>query len=232
MPSAPIPLNEADRLRALRLYKILDTGSEKAFDDLTRLAAAICQTPISLITLLDENRQWFKSNIGLNSTQTSRDVAFCGHAILQDDLLVVEDASHDERFAENPLVESDPSIRFYAGAPLTIGNNLRLGTLCVIDRKPRQLTKEQLDALAIIRDAVITQLELRRALQDFENLERMLPMCAWCRNIQMADNHWVTLEDYLNRTTRVTHGMCPSCVAGFSDSSQTEERSKSLAPSA
>lgn len=208
---APVPSNEAERLRALRLFRILDSGSEKAFDDLTRLAAAICETPIGLITLVDEERQWFKSRVGLNATETSREVAFCAHAILQDDVFVVGDASTDPRFAANALVTSDPSIRFYAGAPLVVADGLSLGTLCVIDSKPRQLTDAQLDALRTLRQAVVTQLELRRALEDFRVMERALPMCAWCRSIRNPDGSWSLLYEYVGRSEPVTHGMCPDC---------------------
>ncbi len=209
--NAPIPSNEAERLRALRLYRILDTGSEKAFDDLTRLAAAICETPISLISLVDESRQWFKSRVGLNGSETPRDVAFCAHAILQEDIFVVEDASKDARFAANPLVTSNPSIRFYAGAPLVVNEGLSLGTLCVIDRKPRHLTESQLDALRILREAVVTQLELRRSLEDFRVLEQMIPMCAWCRSIRKTDGSWRPLLDYVMDSVLVTHSLCPDC---------------------
>jgi GAF domain-containing protein len=208
---APLPKNEAERLRALRLFRIMDSGSEKAFDDLARLAAAICDTPISLISLIDEDRQWFKSRVGIDAMQTSRDIAFCSHALLKDDVFVIEDATRDSRFALNPLVTSDPNIRFYAGAPLVLADGLALGTLCVIDRKPRQLTESQLDALTILRQAVVTQLELRRALEDFRVVESMLPMCAWCRNIRNSDGSWISLHDYVADSTPITHGMCPSC---------------------
>lgn len=217
---APLPSNEAERLRALRLFRILDSGSEQAFDDLTRLAAAICDTPISLITLVDEDRQWFKSRIGLGVTQTSRDVAFCAHAILQDDVFVVGDASIDPLFATNALVTSDPFIRFYAGAPLIVGEGQSLGTLCVIDSKPRQLTDTQLDALKTLRQAVVTQLELRRALEDFRVLERMLPMCAWCRSIRNPDGSWSLLHQYVERSEPVTHGVCPDCATKMETSGE------------
>jgi GAF domain-containing protein len=208
---APLPQNEAERLRALRLFRILDTGSESAFDDLTRLAGVICDTPISLISLVDEDRQWFKSRVGLSVSQTSRDVAFCAHAVLHDEVLVVEDASLDPRFAANPLVTSDPSIRFYAGAPLVVSEGVALGTLCVIDRQPRQLTAAQLDALKILRRAVVTQLELRRALEDFRAMEQLIAMCAWCRNIRSPDGSWSSPHDYVAQSGMVTHSLCPDC---------------------
>jgi GAF domain-containing protein len=218
MKPPPLPANEAERLRALRLYRILDSGSEKAFDDLTRLAAAICGTPISLITLVDEDRQWFKSRVGLSESETSRDVAFCAHAILQDDVFVVTDATADRRFAANPLVTSDPAIRFYAGAPLTVATGISLGTLCVIDREPRHLTAQQLDALKILRQAVVTQLELRRVLEDFRVVQAALPLCASCRSVRRADGTWQGLHEYVTANVPATQTLCPSCAQSLNSS--------------
>lgn len=210
---APLPPNEEQRLRVLRLFRILDTESEKSFDDLTRLAAAICDTPIGVITLLDEDRQWFKSRVGLSASETSREVAFCAHAILQDDVLIVRDASDDPRFADNPLVTSDPSVRFYAGAPLVVTGGASLGTLCVIDFKPRQLTAAQLDALKILRHAVVTQLELRRAVGDLRALEQLIPICANCRSVRYPDGSWTFLDNDLARPAQLSHVLCPDCSA-------------------
>lgn len=158
----PLPNNEEDRLQALIDYQVLDTEAEQRFDDLTAIAAHICNTPISLISLVDENRQWFKSKVGLEATETPRELAFCAHTILQPQkILIVPNAEEDERFADNPLVKSEPNIRFYAGAPLVTPDGLPIGTLCTIDNKPRELNAEQIEALQALSRQVISQLELR-----------------------------------------------------------------------
>jgi len=167
--SFPVPHNETDRLRALRSYKILDTKPEERFDELTQLAAIICGVPISLISLLDADRQWFKSRFGLDVEETPRAQAFCTHAIMQPEMFVVPDASKDERFAQNPLVTGEPHVRFYAGAPLATRDGHLLGTLCVIDRQPHTLTKEQKTGLKILARQVIANIELRSNLQELRN---------------------------------------------------------------
>ncbi len=160
----PMPINEAARLAALQKYAILDSEPEQAFDDLTLLASYACDTPIALISLIDENRQWFKSKVGVSVSETSRDVAFCATAILQSDVFVVPDTLQDDRFRNNPLVTSEPRIRFYAGAPLVTEEGYALGTLCVIDQKPRDFRPDQKEALKALSRLVLAQLEFRRNL--------------------------------------------------------------------
>lgn len=162
----PVITHEAERVRALAEYHILDSAPEQAFDDLTALAAQICQVEIALVTLVDRQRQWFKSRVGLNLTETPREQSFCAHAICEpENLMIVPDATQDPRFARNPLVTAGPSIRFYAGAPLLTTKGYPLGTLCVIDRKPRQLDAAQLRALRILGRQASYLLELRRVTQ-------------------------------------------------------------------
>lgn len=165
----PIPENEAARLTALCQYQILDTIPEKAYDDITRLAASICHTPVALISLVDANRQWFKSRIGFQASQTPRELAFCAYTILQQDVFIVPDALADERFATNSLVTSDPNIRFYAGVPLVTADNHALGSLVVIDFIARSLDIEQIDALRSLGRQVVKLIELRRTISKLED---------------------------------------------------------------
>ena len=159
---APLPDNETDRLAALYALDILDSAPEQDFDDIVGLASNVCGTPMSLVTLVDTDRQWFKARVGTDLTETSRDLSFCAHAILGRDLLVVPDATKDARFADNPSVDQEGGIRFYAGAPLVTTDGYALGTLCVIDNTPRSLDVEQLQALRALARQVTSQMELRR----------------------------------------------------------------------
>lgn len=174
MKIAPLPENEASRLAALQCYQVLDTGPEDSFDDLTALAAQICDAPIALVSLIDTNRQWFKSKVGVEAAETSRDIAFCAHAILQSDIFIVPDAARDDRFADNPLVTSAPHIRFYAGMPLLTSKGEALGTLCVIDRVPRQLTPAQQDTLRRLGRQTVKLLEYRLSNREHREAESAL----------------------------------------------------------
>jgi anti-sigma regulatory factor (Ser/Thr protein kinase) len=201
--------DETARLAALRRYRILDTEPEQAFDDLTLLAAQICGTPIALITLLDRDRQWFKSRLGTSATETARSVAFCAHTIRQHDLFVVPDTLADVRFRDNPLVVGEPWVRFYIGAPLVTHDGHALGSLCVLDRVPRMLSSEQQVALTALGRQAVAQLELRLnvdelaqalrerdhaeeaqqqlvqhlrdALENTRHLSALLPFCSACQ---------------------------------------------------
>lgn len=165
MPGAPVLPEESARLTDLDAFRILDTLPEDSYDDITRLASQICDTPIALISLVDSDRQWFKSRVGFERSETGRDVAFCAHAIAKPhEMLVVPDATIDDRFADNPLVLDEPRIRFYAGAALVTESGHAIGTLCVMDRKPRLLTTDQRRALQSLARQVMAQLSLRQAL--------------------------------------------------------------------
>ena len=174
MRRAPVPEDESTRLDTLHQYQILYSEPEAAFDDLTSLAASICATPIAIVSLMDADCQWFKSKVGVETVTIERDISFCSHTILQPDILIVPDALADERFADNPLVIHEPGVRFYAGVPLTSLEGHQLGALCVVDRVPRELSQNQIDALRAIGRQVVAQLELRRRLIESERFTREL----------------------------------------------------------
>lgn len=174
MQSARLPVNESERLAALARYDILDTAPEDVFDDITRLASYICETPIATMTLVDATRQWFKSRVGLDATETPREFAFCAHTILSTDTLVVPDARIDDRFADNPLVTSNPNIRFYAGVPLITPDGHALGALCAIDRVPRDLSDAQLDALQGLARLIVQSMEVRQSHRQLNALSKRL----------------------------------------------------------
>ncbi|HLZ54521.1 MAG TPA: GAF domain-containing protein [Verrucomicrobiae bacterium] len=219
--NAPLPNNEAERLAALKEYRILDTGTEQPYNDITALAAHICQVPIATISLLDEARQWFKARVGMARMQTPREIAFCAHTILQHKPLIVRDARKDRRFANNALVTGEPYIRFYAGFPLVSQEGLALGTLCAMDRKPRELSARQEKAMQALVRQVMALLEFRRvslhladALNHIKTLQGLLPICAWCKRVRDDEGYWDQVEAYFHKSTGVdfTHGICPECL--------------------
>lgn len=238
----PVPDNETERLNTLRSYDILDTEPENRFDDLTLLATKICGTPGAVISLVDENRQWFKSRIGVAATQTSREEAICAYAIMSPDLFIVADAAQDTRFAHHSHVLGEHHVRFYAGAPLEAPNGHRLGALCVIDHVPRRLKPEQLESLHLLARQVMSQmtlgkyvqdmrtalqekesveLDLKKLLRDFQNshdlsclLDTSLPICYACKKVRDERGCWVHIEAYLTRSIGIgaTSSICPECL--------------------
>ena len=211
MKIAPLPSNEQERLAALRKYDILDTEPEAAFEAMVHLASYICQTPIAAISLVDEQRQWFKAIAGLDARETSRNVAFCAHAILQDETMVVHDAKADERFCDNPLVTSSPDIRFYAGVPLVTAQGQHLGTLCVIDRVPRVLSVEQLEAIKVLASNVMAHLDLRLShkqtrqyIDDLQLAATIFEASSDAMVVTDADNRIITVNPAFTATTGYT----------------------------
>jgi diguanylate cyclase (GGDEF)-like protein len=171
---APIPADEGPRLAELRSLHLLDTDAEERFDRVTRLAQRLFDVPIALVSLIDEDRQWFKSNQGLDATETPRDVSFCGHAIVDEGVMHIADATTDDRFSDNPLVQGEPRIRFYAGCPIAGPGGSKLGTLCIIDREPRALSEDDKDALRdlaemVEREVAATHLAATDALTGLSN---------------------------------------------------------------
>ena len=197
--------NEQARLQALHSYKILDTDPETAFDDLTILASHICQTPIALITLIDSDRQWFKSRVGVELSETPREIAFCNIAIQQPGLFVIPDATKDERFSSNPFVVSGPKIRFYAGAPLKSSDGYPLGTLCVVDMVPRELTDGQQQALLALSRQVQAQFELRKNLNELR-----VTLAERDKAEAERDQTIAELQNALDHVKRLS-GLLPAC---------------------
>jgi len=168
----PIPRDEKQRLAALYRYDILDTPPEKTFDSLAVLASHVCETPVALLVLIDRHRQWFKAKVGVRRRETPREFAFCAHTIMQRKLVIIWDATQDQRFAANPLVAAGPRFRFYAGAPLITPDNRALGTLCVIDKVPRTMTAAQKKDLLALSRLAMTELELRRSLREERRIKQ------------------------------------------------------------
>lgn len=221
---ANVAPREAARLEALNDYRILDTAAEESYDAITFLAAQLCDVPIALISLVDADRQWFKSKVGLTVNETSRDVSFCAHAILGDQTLVVKDAREDERFRDNPLVCSEPNIVFYLGVPLCTPSGAKIGTLCVIDQRPRELSDLQVRALETLAHQVVLQLELKRisdqlagALERIDVMEQLIPICSYCKGIRNDQGYWQSVESFIKSHDNVefSHGVCDACMARY-----------------
>jgi GAF domain-containing protein len=234
----PIPENDAKRVEALRRFDILDTQPEPIFDDVVHIASAICNTPIAVMSLVDSERQWFKARVGLDSSETPREQAFCAYTILGTEPLVVEDAKTDERFADNPFVTSAPHIRFYAGAPLIDRDGNALGSLCVVDQIPRKINVQQQRALKALARSVIAHLELRRvscqlaqALNDLKTLRGLLPICSHCKNIRNDKGYWDSVESFVSAHSEAgfTHSICPNCIKKLYPDFYEELRSRNEA---
>ncbi len=205
----PIPDNETERLNALNDYAVMDSEEESDYDSIVKLASSICETPISLITLINEDRQWFKSKIGISKSETSREFAFCAYTILNNHLMEVNDAKADERFIGNPLVDGDDNIRFYAGMPLATPSGHNLGSLCVIDHIPRQLTEFQKEALRILSQQVIHLFELRRKNRELTHLQSIqnrlmsiighdlrTPIASVTTLLELCDEYNMTMDEF------------------------------------
>ena len=227
MKKPDIPQDEPDRLETLRSLSILDTPPEERFDRLTRMAKRLFGVPIALVSLVDENRQWFKSCIGLSVSETSRDISFCGHAILGNGLFIIPNAIEDERFADNPLVVNEPYIRFYAGCPLRAPDGRKLGTLCIIDRKPRSLGEGDLEALVDLASMVehefsAIQLATMDELTDISNrrgfmllARHSLRLCA--REKIQASLVFMDLNNFKPVNDRFGHAEGDRVLAVFAD---------------
>ena len=201
MSAAPIPANEDHRLAVLDNYGILDSPAESVFDEIAFLASLVCDTPISLVSFVDDNRQWFKAKVGLMRSETHRDESFCAHAILDpDEVMVVEDAQADTRFFDSPLVTGEPRIRFYAGAPLVTDGGVALGTLCVIDTQPRILDAERIRALRILADQVMAQLALRSHAAEAEH-----KLVVAQRQRQQMERRQLEMEASIGRMRQLSH---------------------------
>lgn len=194
--SFPLPANERARLRALHAYEILDTLPETSYDDFAQLASIVCDAPIAMISLVDDDRQWFKAKVGLALSGTPREDAFCAHAIMDPgSVMVIRDAHADERFAQNALVLGEPHIRFYAGAPLVTSEGDAIGTLCVIDTVPRDLTPGQAEALRIMASEIVSQLDLRKSFAALE--ETVLAQVTYVGELEESKQHLEAVESHL-----------------------------------
>jgi diguanylate cyclase (GGDEF)-like protein len=233
-----IPHNEAARLDALRALNVLDTAEEERFDRLTRMARRMFRVPIALVSLVDENRQWFKSRDGVAACETPRDISFCGHAILADDIFLINDALADPRFADNPLVTGEPHIRFYAGCPLRTAGGHKIGTLCIIDNEPRAFDEDDRIALhdlaAVVEDELtafqtattddLTHISNRRGF--LQLAQYSLNFCA--RQRQPATLAFIDLDQFKPINDRFGHAEGDRALVAFSDTMRSSFRSTDL----
>lgn len=218
--SYPVPPNEQKRLEALRLYEVLDTGPEAAFDDIAAVVAQVTGVPTALVGLIDERRQWYKAKVGSESIEVPREHTFCTHAILGTEIMVVEDASVDPRFARNPYVAKPDGVRFYAGAPIVDERGHALGSVCVVDSRPRSLEPAKQAVLVALARTTMRLLEQRRlstrlaeALKEVKTVQGLLAICAHCKSIRIDDIYWARIEEYFATRTDalLSHGICPAC---------------------
>ena len=212
------PVNEEQRLKALSEYRILGSKPEEVYDNITRIAALACNVPIALISLVDRERQWFKSKVGLKVDETPRDMSFCAHTILDADPMVVEDALFDQRFKDNPLVLQEPHIRLYAGFPLETPTEQRLGTLCVIDRIPKSLTNSQFKIMQELAKQVVMHLELRKRsftlMEEPAGCTNQGPQHLQLLKSERSTRSMATFDQFMmqHSTLNFSHGICQSCM--------------------
>lgn len=218
--SYPIPANEKKRLEALRLYQALDATPDQAFQDIAAIAAQIANAPVALISLVGKTHERYEANIGFTGNGVPRQESFCTHTILGTEALVVEDATADARFAQNPHVTKAGGVRFYAGAPIVDREGHGLGSVCVVDTKPRQLAPDKVDVLMRLARTAMRLLEQRRlstklaeALEEVKTVQGLLCICSHCKDIRVSDDYWSRVDEYFSTHTDAlfSHGLCPVC---------------------
>ena len=220
-PTVSTTTDEPARVAALRSYELLDTKSELAFDELVAMAAEVCDTPVAVVSLIDERRQWSKAAHGCPRGEVARELSFCTHAIESDEALIVTDATADPRFRDNPQVTAADGIRFYAGHPLVDSDGYALGTLCLIDNRTRTFDEVARRTLQRLADQVVHLMELRRSnrqlarcLKRVEEIATLVPMCGHCHAVRNDADEWQRIERYFHdlNGTKFTHGICPACL--------------------
>jgi len=219
--SFPIPANESRRLEALRRFKIMDSEPEEFFDDLVEVAATVTGVQFAVMSLVDEERQWFKARYGLDITETPREHSICTHTVCGTQTLVVKDTAADARFRSNPYALGEGGIRFYAGAPIYDSDRNSIGTICVLGTEPRSIERSQIAALEALARSAMSQIELRHIADELAETSANLkvprihlPMCCHCKSIRDEGEEWRNVEDYfkVNSRARLTHGICPACL--------------------